>query len=364
MTRASMSSVDRRGSSSAKGRSVARRLVGAAATTASVLLRLGGGGAAGGGPSVASAAPLLYRVGHGHSECVHERLDEDEHATVSLFVYDGEWSEASLTFEGPVASVSAVRGPDVVEGIERFERGEGAVSHSDRSPPPPSDDDAIDKRGAILFTDHVSFEHGDYGDDYVERSYSRDDVDAGDAGESRRRETRRRERRERERRETRQRILEGSPYEKTFRIVASGWYRACVQPTRSKIMVELDVRKSSDHGAPDPRRHYGHVPPRRDEDPFATDEENMPAPDEEAAENEDVDHLTESLRKLRRFFDESRRKTEDAHRQTASHATHSDHSQRSIFRRSIAETTVFAGVLTIQVYVVQRWFKGGPMLGR
>lgn len=312
----------------------------------------------------ASAAPLSFGVTE--NECVYARADKDEPLTVSFYVYEGEWLEGDLVFEGPVASESAVRGEDVASDVERYEQEGGdpprrraAVADNDDENDERVDDEGLfdGATGALFFGEIVSYEEEELYDDrweYVEehdRPAVEENGRPGDEPE----------------RATTTRMLEGQSFEKTVRVRAAGWYRACVRPVYGQIHVELDLRRSSAHGPPDPR-YGGHVPYRGatttatdvlDGDGATRDDATS------AAEDEDLDALKASLVAARERLEETRRRTEQERRQTQTHAAHSDHSRSRLLHRSLWETVVFVGALTWQLYVVRRWIQQcGPVLGR
>lgn len=332
----------------------------------------------------AATLPLTYVLRVGEKECAYDVLDEDEHLTVSLALLEGDYLQAYLEVEGPVSPKNAGSGSDVAEHAQGFDRGrrnEAVEARLARGPLSSEDHPDVYTDGVLRLREVVDYERedirggtmglpygrgGDDDDDYEFHGSFDDDEAAQLQAEVEQRRTSLERKKRREQRANQQSMANGEPYQRTVKVFAAGWYRACFSPVRSKVKGEFEIRKSSENGQPI-ETGYGvsHVPSRVYDVPPYFAEMDEVEEDVDAADAEDLRDAKKHLEQLQRAIDDMRRKREGADTQARVRETVGDHSASRLVQGSMVETMLFFAVSALQVYVVRKWFVcDGPLLGR
>lgn len=273
-----------------------------------------------------SGMTMTYDIPLSGMECLYEKLEADEYATMSVFISSGAELRGLAKFEGPVAPASVTTTSDLHNSAQRFSRGErfttgGKVMDRSRIK------DGFDSRGNILVSEQVDFEH------ITDDQYLIDD----DMIYHRNR-------------------FAGEANQKTFHIIVPGWYRACVIGSWYQISAEIELRKSSDLGYDENTKHvvtYHEHALREDEAEI----------DADAAKEEDLQTAKTQIRTLHRILGNIRDKQENERRRLEVHKATNDHSHSRMVLNSLMETVLFMVVTGFQVYTIRQWFQGSPMLG-
>uniref|UniRef100_A0A7S1ZGG6 GOLD domain-containing protein n=1 Tax=Trieres chinensis TaxID=1514140 RepID=A0A7S1ZGG6_TRICV len=323
------------------------------------------------------AMPMQYVVPQRGTECLYEKLEKDEHATLSVFIVQGAELRGTATVEGPVAPEGVEGARELQDHLRRYQAGERFG-------------DGNKGRSNIVYAEQVvDFEREDFDDDDDDfdddDDYDDDDDDEIEfddkmtdqekenfmkrAQDRRKRRTEERKRRvelrkkKKEERAKRARPTEGEPFQKTFKATKSGWYRACVRGSWYQITAEIEFRKSSELGDVDPRSGHVISYERRQ---MLNDEKKMDdlKADEGGIKEEDLETTREQLKKLNRLLNEIKEKQQDERHRLSVHAATNEHSHSRMVLGSLLETILFMAVTGFQVYTIRKWFSGAPMLGR
>lgn len=316
--------------------------------------------------SVVEAYPRSRIVRHGSKECLYDKLEEDEHLTMSMFISHGDYLEATAVMEGPVAPADANTGKEITDAVHKFGRKERYSEYRmHRGDVPGPDHGPVEsKSGTLVFSEQVNFEMTveEFDDDDDLAQMRRMDLEAFD-DEAKIHEYHQRVEdmmtRKTRNREESQKRMDGEPFEKTVQAFAAGWYRVCVVPSRNQVTVEMEMRKSSELGTPNEDTGW-HVPT---EEEYIEVEEDAEI-DENAAKEEDLEKSKEYLKQLYHQLTEiKKRQTHEVHRMQI-HKELNSHSHSSMVLGSLLETVLFIAVTGFQVHTIRKWFAGGPMLGR
>jgi len=307
------------------------------------------------------AIPLSFSIPKRQTECLFDRLEQDEYLTLSLFISSGSPLSGRAIIEGPVARSVSGGSADVLESakalqkdIRDFDSGErfGIDMIGVEKRP------HVDKTGTLRYSEHVDFENYDYSGPTEDDD---DDDGRGDdddrIAQRKRKRDRKREIREYKRQQAKKRE-EGEPFLKTVQILSPGWYRVCFHAVSSEVVVEMDMRKSSDFGPIDPET--GHVPSLESFNEKMVEFEI----DEDAADESDLDKAREHLKTMNRLLLEIKEKQANEVRRLDLHRELNNHSHSRMVLGSLFETVLFIAVTGFQVYTIRKWFQGGTLLGR
>lgn len=270
-----------------------------------------------------SGMAITYDIPQSSMECLYERLDADEHATMSVFITSGAELKGLAKFEGPVAPPSVTTSSELHTYAQKFARGERFAEVIGRIDPKRLID-GFDKRGNIVKSEMIDFEHPEYADMY-------DDY----YGHMR---------------------MEGEPFHKTIQVIVPGWYRACVVGSWYQISAEIQFRKSSELGIDNKTSHVTTY----EEFSILEDEKEI---DQDAAKEEDLSAAKTQIRTLHRILANIRDKQENERRRLEVHKATNEHSHSRMVLNSLMETVLFMVVTGFQVYTIRKWFSGNPLLG-
>jgi hypothetical protein len=282
-----------------------------------------------------------------------------ESMTISLFVLSGAVLEATVQFEGPLGS-------DIETEIDSGKALQKAITEFDHG-------NRHDKILSMVRT--VDFEHlnvnsvgGLEAKDDDENPFAK--VPEEESAEERRerRATERkkalesRQHKETSRIKQKKKIREeGEPFQQTMKAKVKGWYRYCVK-AKSQVVVEIDFRKESEMGG---LNANGFV--RTYEEMMMEEEEKSMEEDtaaEEGIKDEDFADTRAKLKALRRLLADIQNKQQQERHRLVLHTATNEHSHSRMVLSSLLETLLFLAVTSFQVYTIQRWFKGAPVLGR
>ena len=84
----------------------------------------------------------------------------------------------------------------------------------------------------------------------------------------------------------------------------------------------------------------------------------------DAAQEEDLKHTQQQIRQLSRMLEQIKRKQNIERHQLSLHSAVNAHSHSRVVLSSLIETIIYMAVTAFQVYIIKKWFKGSPMLGR
>jgi len=201
--------------------------------------------------------PLTYSISQGGKECLFERLDANEHLTVSVFISSGAQLRGSIAVEGPVSPLHDDKGneePKAIKAdIDMYERGTRFAKHIIHGSVPIQTNQDLE----ISFYDKLDFEkilgneRPDY-DDFLEdendeypRMYHQivgdDDMITPEekVGRLTRFEAYKKKMKEKDEKKRPPKrvqsllaesgiVREGEPWQRTFQAKAPGYYRACI----------------------------------------------------------------------------------------------------------------------------------------
>jgi len=281
-----------------------------------------------GGVKCVSGMAITYDIPLSSMECLYERLDADEHATMSVFITSGAELKGLAKFEGPVAPPSVTSSSELHNYAQRFARGDRFSEVIGRMDPERLKD-GFDKRGNIIKSEMIDFEHPDFQEEHMY------DIDDDYYGNMR---------------------MEGEPFQKTVQVIAPGWYRACVVGSWYQISAEIQLRKSSELGLDNKTKHVTTY----DEYGLLEDEKEI---DEDSAKEEDLRTASNQIRTLHRILAKIRDKQDNERRRLEVHKATNEHSHSRMVLNSLMETVLFMIVTGFQVYTIRKWFSGDPLLG-
>lgn len=308
--------------------------------------------------------PMQVRINQRQSECLHEKLDEGEKVTVSVFILSGSQLKATYSLEGPIADLG------VDSGLELYTNANAFSSSGGRN-----------NKRALSVSREVDFEHlneidddddDDDDDDNTDDEYSKP-IDKDDPGADKKR----RERREHQR----QKFLElkkkregkklaqlkkvrqdGEPILYTTKAPESGWYRMCVTSNWNQVVAEMEMRKESELGG---LNDEGHVRTYEEQKMIEEDKElEEDTASEEGIKDEDFQETRDKVKDLRRLLNEIQSMQQKERRRLTVHAETNEHSHSNMVLNSLTETLLFMAVTGYQVYTIRKWFSGAPALGR
>mmetsp|Transcript_47029 Transcript_47029/g.114761 ORF Transcript_47029/g.114761 Transcript_47029/m.114761 type:complete len:374 (+) Transcript_47029:2-1123(+) len=311
--------------------------------------------------------PLQATINQRQSECLHDRLEEGESVTMSVFVLSGSQLKATVTLEGPTADASVDNGIDLHAKVVEYTTGKNKPPASER----------------IDFSEVVDFEHLNQivaNDDQGEESESMVDdelkqpIDPNDPDvDGKRRERREKQRakflEQKQKREQRklaqvkQIRQDGEPFVYTTKAPTAGWYRACVHSTWNQVVVEMELRKETDLGGLD--ETTGHVKSYEEQQMLQEDQElEQDTASDEGIKDEDFEEARSKVKDLRRLLNEIQSMQQRERRRLTVHAETNEHSHSRMVLSSLMETLLFMAVTGYQVYTIRKWFSGAPVLGR
>lgn len=293
--------------------------------------------------------PLTHKIPNYQPSCLLEKLDAEERITTSIFIASGAELRATVTIEGPVAPPDAKTGKEIDAYNKRYKNGErfGKIDKENLKEESINEGRGnrhMDRNGNLHYTEKLDFEHmADGVPEYIDDDhwFLDDELEDLDAILP---QTRREER------------LEGDPWDKTFRVLSPGWYRACVMGTWYHIEAEIEFRKESELG------WYDAV-----ERVHTYDEARL------NALNKDVDanaHLADEvktktqLKILNHLMAAIKEKQREDKRRLEVHAAINEHSHSRMVLGSLAETVLFIIVTGFQIFTIRKWFTSEPMLGK
>jgi len=275
-----------------------------------------------------SGMAITYDIPQSSMECLYERLDADEHATMSVFITSGAELKGLAKFEGPVAPPSVTTSSELHNYAQKFARGERFAEVIGRIDPKRLIG-GFDRRGNIVQSEMVDFEH-------PEQHYGYNDMDDDYYGHMPR--------------------FEGEPWHKTIQVIVPGWYRACVVGSWYQISAEIQFRKSSELGLDNKTKHVTTY----EEFSILEDEKEI---DQDAAKEEDLSAAKTQIRTLHRILANIRDKQDNERRRLEVHKATNEHSHSRMVLNSLMETVLFMVVTGFQVYTIRKWFSGNPLLG-
>ncbi|EJK50209.1 hypothetical protein THAOC_30850 [Thalassiosira oceanica] len=331
----------------------------------------------------ADRVAVVYNLRIRSSECIYDQFQAKESVTYSVFVESESHGQpkATISFEGPISGNEGLH-PDLGTmeenhgGIQQFnqlgrELRKGAVTHW----PNIKDKDKgvrFDKRAGI-----------------INRELIADWTHAGEHEDA-----------ELSRLEARRKMKEHlsstpksdfvktmmidriEPFEETHLIKADGWYRLCVKSLASKLLVEMDLRSSSQLGGID--KETGHVYTHEER---ATLDENvlLKSSDASPVESSDAAPVVKVDEDLERHLEQQIKGTDLLPTQTqAKHLVslvaemmkmHDEHKRRVRSHRASArrnydgvsrsgwlETLLYVVVCGFQIYTVRKWLLQNSLL--
>jgi len=304
--------------------------------------------------------------------------------TMSVFVTDGSELRATAILEGPVAPPNIDDGKEINTYINKFQRGdffgtprrdvikeEQVVDFEQGAAPDVYDDDDDD------YYDDDEYLHEDYYDYYDDDEHQGKEPDPEKVKKRQEMMIKRREK-ERQKRIDRMRKIqemkkrhertEGEPYQITQTARVGGWYRACVRASWYQVSAEMEFRKSSELGPPDPET--GHVKSyesrelEREEEEMDKQTPTESKEDKDAVKEEDFDRTKDQLKKLNRLLNDIKAKQMDERHRLSVHAATNEHSHSRMVLSSLMETVLYMMITGFQVYTIRKWFSGSPLLGR
>jgi hypothetical protein len=154
---------------------------------------------------------------------------------------------------------------------------------------------------------------------------------------------------------------EGEAFQQTMKAKVKGWYRYCVM-AKSQVVVEIDFRKESEMGGLNENGFVRTYEEKIMEEEEKTMEEDTAA--EEGIKDEDFADTRAKLKALRRLLADIQNKQQQERHRLVLHTATNEHSHSRMVMSSLLETLLFLVVTSFQVYTIQRWFKGAPVLGR
>jgi len=209
----------------------------------------------------------------------------------------------------------------------------------------------VDKQGNLYIEDKVDFENYEYADGV--------DDEEDDQVDDRSRDQREMYLADRNNAEKQQLMREeGEPHLRTVQVTSPGWYRVCTHAVNNEVIIEMDMRKSSENGDLDER---GHVPSIE-----TVVELTNPVfvGADTAAKEEDLEKAKSHIQDLHKLLIEIKsRQTKERHR-LENHQEINLHSHSRMVLGSLMETAFFIAVTGFQVVTIRKWFQGGPLLGR
>ncbi|OEU18649.1 hypothetical protein FRACYDRAFT_236928 [Fragilariopsis cylindrus CCMP1102] len=254
----------------------------------------------------AYSLPMQVTINQRQAECLHEKLDEGEKVTVSVFILSGSQLKATWSVEGPIADL------DVDSGLELYTQSMGFAPSGRKS--------------------------------QRTLSYSQE---------------KREEKKLAQLKKVRQ---DGEPLLYTTSAPEAGWYRMCVTSNWNQVVAEMEMRKESELGG---LNDEGHV--RTYEEKQMIDEDQELEEDTASAEgikDEDFTETRDKVKDLRRLLNEIQSMQQKERRRLTVHAETNEHSHSSMVLNSLMETLLFMAVTGYQVYTIRKWFSGAPVLGR
>lgn len=306
--------------------------------------------------------PMQVTINQRQSECLHEKLDEGETVTVSVFILSGSQLKATYSLEGPIADLG------VDSGLELYTNGMAFSSNGRR-----------DHNRALSVSREVDFEHlneidddDDDDDDNTDDEYSKpidkDDPDADKKRRGRREHQRRKflelkkQREEKKLAQLRKVRQDGEPILYTRKVPESGWYRMCVTSNWNQVVAEMEMRKESELGG---LNDDGHVRTYEEQKMIEEDKElEEDTASEEGIKDEDFQETRDKVKDLRRLLNEIQSMQQKERRRLTVHAETNEHSHSHMVLNSLTETLLFMAVTGYQVYTIRKWFSGAPALGR
>lgn len=387
-------------------------------------------------PLLTCSIPVSYRIPRGSKECLYDKVVEGEYITLSVVVLDGDVLKVTASLYGPFASMGDSVSEVYRKSKERHSNGNRYINnfHEISYEDLYDQDDMVDD-DAIMHDDDLHFQddmddatfrdyYYHFDDDDDEFEFMEDDgmtaqeiqdvreakkkhesmsQEEKDQIKKKRREERREEveqvmkerKAQKEKRDITRRtgknahkramtdderntenMRDGQAFEKTQKAVASGWHMLCVQGTIGMVVVEMEMRKSTDVGAPN--QNTGHLQTyerydmvRREKKLFegmrgekeAAAKVNSTAIDPNAVQEEDLEISREQIQRLNRLLNEIRDKQQGEKHRLMIHAAINEHSHSRMVLSSLFETIFYIIVSGYQVYTIRNWFKGNPILG-
>lgn len=297
-----------------------------------------------------NGVPLTYTVNRWAKECLYDKLEEDEYLTGALFIAHGSPLKANLIIEGPVAPPSIDdSAKEINASVMRYNSGHrfpiDTIQKKKRQ--------FVDKQGSLYVEDKVDFENYEYAD-------GADDDDEVDDEQLDEKEKSKRDykRAERNNAEMQQALRdEGEPHLRTVQVVAPGWYRVCTNAVHNEVIIEMDMRKSSENGELDER---GHVPSLE----TVIELSNPVFVGLDAAKEEDLEKAKGYIKDLHKLLIEIKSRQQKERHRLENHQEINLHSHSRMVLGSLMETALFIAVTGFQVVTIRKWFQGGPLLGR
>jgi hypothetical protein len=340
--------------------------------------------------NVARAIPLTHSLSQGVKECLMERLEANEHMTVSVFITSGASLKGEIEIQGPISPLHDDKGTDEARMIfadsQRYDKGTRygvKIIHGSVAPPRGTDLKAYEVNFSEkvdfekLVEEEVRFDYDDFfedEDDEYPRLYHEivgDDDELSEEEHDRREaqfeKAKKRMQEKNKKKKTPNKknglkedshiVREGEPWQMTFQVKSPGYYRSCLTSGWHPISAEIEIRKSSELGAPDPKTGHLVTHERR----AMVQAEKLYVAD--AAKEKDLDGMHNQLRQLTRLLGEIRRKQDIERHQLTLHKTLNAHSHSRMVMTSLVETILYMAITGYQVYTIRNWFKGSPMLG-
>ena len=317
---------------------------------------------------ITTAVPLQYTIPQRATECLYEKLEEDESVTVSVF---GAELKATSIFEGPVAPPDAKTGMELQTFVKKYQMGsrfgdgpKGSQGNIRREDTVDFETDEWDDDDA-MWDDDDEFDDDDYvDDDDSNRKKSEKTKSAMDrkAEKQKRMEERKKryEKRRAEKIRRHNRASEGEGMQKTHEVEVAGWYRACVRGSWYQITAEIEMRKESELGGIDKRTGHVISYERR---AMMDEEKDIENDNAEGLKDEDLKTANDQLRKLNRLLNEIKEEQQAERHRLSVHAATNEHSHSRMVLNSLLETVLFMAITSFQIYTVRKWFSGAPMLG-
>ena len=300
----------------------------------------------------------LYHILTTFNFCLY---DTSESVTISAFILAGHSLTAKMFFDGPLSI--AKESPDDFTGKEMLNSAHDFYADLKKNPK----NKKIVQFKYELDMDHMN-PHGDAYDDDDDDDWVDDKETTAEERRQKRAEMRKkalekRQARETKREEQRAHLLrEGEPYVKTLKAKGAGWYYYCVEADVNPVHVEIDMRKESDYNG---LNANGHVKTTQ-ELTIEKEKDFMMggSAKEEGLTTEEFNKIRDKLQTLRSKLSEIQSKqAQEKHRLTL-HASTNQRSHSRMRSSSMVQTIAFVAVTAIQVYTIQRWFKGHQLLGR
>lgn len=297
-----------------------------------------------------NGVPLTYTINRWAKECLYDKLEEDEYLTGALFIAHGSPLKANLIIEGPVSPLTAEdTAKDINANVIKYNAGKRFHTDTIKK----DKRQFVNKQGVLYVEDKVDFENYEYADGVDDEDDGYDDSLDDKAIQERDYKKAVRDNAELQRAQRE----EGEPHLRTVQVASAGWYRVCTNAVNNEVIIEMDMRKSSENGELDER---GHVPSLE----TVVELSNPVFVGIDAAKEQDLDKAKGHIKDLHKLLIEIKSRQQKERHRLENHQEINLHSHSRMVVGSLMETALFIAVTGFQVVTIRKWFSGGPLLGR